>query len=57
MTLVSSIDQGFCAIPISPFNKYDCEDFMLNLLENYLLKLQFYKDTKAKTLNDFGNMV
>lgn len=55
--LVSSMDQGFCSIPITSFFKHDNDDIMLNLLENYLIKLRFYKDTKAKNINDFGNIM
>lgn len=55
--LVSGMDQGFCSIPISSPKWYNEDDIMLNLLENYLIKLKFYKDTKAKNINDFGNIM
>lgn len=29
---------------------------MLNLLENYLINIQFIKDTKSKNINDFGTI-
>lgn len=52
------MDQGFCAIPISQITKYNsADDIMLNLLENYLIKLQFFKDTRSKNMHDFGNML
>lgn len=39
MSLVASMDQGFCAVPITQFTKYDLDDFMLNILENYIIRL------------------
>lgn len=52
------MDQGFCAIPISQITKYNtADDIMLNLLENYLIKMQFFKDTRSKNIHDFGNML
>ena len=34
--------------------KFDTDDFELNIIENYLIKLQHFKDYKSKNFNDFG---
>ena len=34
--------------------KFDNDDFQLNIIENYLIKLQHCKDCKFKNFNDFG---
>ena len=57
MNLVCAMQQGFCGIPLNPYFKLDEDDLTLNLLENYLVKLQFNKDVISKTLEDFGVMV
>lgn len=57
MGLVAAMDQGFCVIPITKWLKHEIGDFMLNLVENYLIKLQYFKESKAKNLIDFGFML
>ena len=52
--LISCMDQGFCGIPILEFQKFDKQDIQLRIVENYLIKLQYFKDTKSKNMNDFG---
>ena len=52
LSLVSAINFGFCAIPVSHFLTHD--DFQLNLVEKYLLTLKYYKDTKSKNSLDFN---
>ena len=49
------MDNGFCIIPITPFqDNVDEEDIQLNLVENYLLKLRYFNDMKSKNNIDFG---
>ena len=43
---------GFCSIPVTKFYKQD--DTELCLLENYLVKLKYYKHMKRKNDTDFG---
>ena len=57
MSLVIAMHLGFCGIPITKFNKYDEDDFQLNLLEHYLLKLHLHKNMFGKNLSDFGYML
>ena len=52
--LISCMDQGFCGIPIQEFRKFDKQDIQLRIVENYLIKLQYTKDSKSKNMNDFG---
>lgn len=37
LNLVAAMDLGFCSLPINEFLKHDQTDFMLNLMENYLI--------------------
>ena len=46
--------QGFCGIPISKFEGDEENDFELNLVENYLIKLHYNKDSFQKNRQDFG---
>jgi hypothetical protein len=48
------MDAGFCAIPVVKFQAFMQSDYQLNLLENYLVKLKYSKDMKAKNQRDFG---
>ena len=48
------MDSGFCAIPVIKFQCFMQNDYQLNLLENYLVKLKYSKDMKAKNQIDFG---
>ena len=43
MRLVAAMKQGFRGIPISKFDSTDDDDFQLNLIENYLIKLHYNK--------------
>jgi hypothetical protein len=54
MRIVTMMDNGFCAIPITQFQSFMQNDFQLNLVENYLLKLKYAKDMKIKNMKDFG---
>ena len=54
MRLVACMDQGFCGIPIQKYEKFNKKDIQLRIVENYLIKLQYTKDTKSKNINDFG---
>jgi hypothetical protein len=54
---VAAMDQGFCAIPIIKFQNFMQNDFQLNLLENYILKLKYDRDMKTKNMRDFGYLV
>ena len=52
--LVAAMDQGFCGIPVLKYQKFDNDDFQLRLIENYLIKHQYFIDAKSKNINDFG---
>ena len=54
MTLVLSMDQGFCGLPITKFTKWAQEDILLPLMESYVKKLKFTVDPKSKNNHDFG---
>ena len=54
---VACMHQGFCSIPINPFEKNESGDFMLKLLEIYLIHMQYEKDTQTKNQNDFGALI
>ena len=54
MRLVAAMHQGFCGIPISKFEGDEENDFELNLVENYLIKLHYNKDSFQKNRQDFG---
>ena len=51
--LVSAMEQGFSGIPVTQYMKFE-EDFQLKIVENYLIKLQLYKDSESKNYKDFG---
>jgi hypothetical protein len=55
--IVSAMDLGFCAIPIIKFQSFMQNDYQLNLVENYLLKLKYSKDMKSKNQCDFGFLI
>ena len=48
------MDAGFCAIPVIKYQAFMQSDYQLNLLENYLTKLKYSNDMKAKNQKDFG---
>lgn len=48
------MDQGFCGIPVLRYQKFDDSDFQLRLIENYIIKNQYFIDYKSKNINDFG---
>lgn len=48
------MDQGFCGIPVVEFKQPDDE---LQLLEDYLIKMQYYKDSRSKNVHDFGALM
>ena len=54
MRIISAMDQGFCAIPLTQFSNPTRNDFQLNLVEIYLLKLRYYNDMKSKNDIDFA---
>ena len=47
------MEQGFSGIPVTQYMKFE-EDFQLKIVENYLIKLQLYKDSESKNYKDFG---
>lgn len=51
--LVMAIKQGFCVIPVTPFKSFNFDDFELNIAENYLIKLKYFKECKHKNCKDF----
>ena len=53
-SIVVAKDCRFSVIPISKFLSSIKDDFQLNLVENYLLKLRYTSDMKAKNDIDFG---
>lgn len=52
--IITAIEHSFCAIPVTKFQCFMQSDFQLNLVDNYLVKLKFSKDMKAKNQIDFG---
>ena len=52
--LVAAMNFGFCAIPITKYQGFMTNDFQLNLVENSLLTLKYFKDPKSKNQCDFG---
>ena len=52
--VVAAMDLGFCGIPIIKFTNFMQNDYQLNLLENYLIKLKYSNDMKSKNTTDFG---
>lgn len=48
---------GFCALPVVKYDKNAKNDFQLNLLETYLIKLRYFKDMKSKNHKDFGYLM
>ena len=46
--IVNAMDLGFCAIPIIKFQSFMQNDYQLNLIESYLLKLKYFNDQKFK---------
>ena len=39
--IVNAMDMGFCSIPIIKYQNFMHNDFQLNLIENYLVKLKY----------------
>jgi hypothetical protein len=56
-SIVFAKDCGFSIIPMQKFIGMNKEDFQLNLVENYLLKLRYSNDMKAKNDIDFGFLI
>lgn len=54
LRVIAAMDQGFCGIPVVKFQNFMQNDYQLNLVENYLIKLKYAKDMKSKNLSDFG---
>jgi len=57
MSVVAAMEHGFCSIPVTKFQCFSQNDFQLNLLENYLVRLKNSKDMKAKNQIDFGFLI
>jgi len=55
--LVAAMHQGFCGIPIASYSKFNSDDFVLKIVENYLIKLKYYSDSMTKNLDDFGILI
>ena len=54
LKIVAAMERGYCGIPVTKYVKFDELDYQLNILEYYLIKLQYNKDTLTKNINDFG---
>lgn len=50
------MDQGFCGIPVTTYNFKQKDNELLHL-ENYLIKMQYYKDSRSKNVHDFGALM
>jgi hypothetical protein len=54
LRIVAAIKQGFQTIPIVQFESSNQQDFQLNLVENYILKVRLLTEMKAHLQCNFS---
>ena len=57
LKIVFSLSEGFCALPTTKYEKRSKNDFILNLLEKYLINLRYFKNMKDKNHQNFGYLL
>ena len=55
--IITAIQSGISTIPIIQYETFYRDDFQLNLVENYILKLRHYKNLHQKLIQDYKFLV
>ena len=55
--IISSINQGFCTVPMIQYESFYRDDFQLNLVENYILKIRHHNNMYQRVVDDFKFLV